>query len=43
VLKKYVAVASATRQYFEADRDDPLDRFVAEARHHPVFELVAAD
>jgi deazaflavin-dependent oxidoreductase (nitroreductase family) len=43
VLKKYVAVASATRQYFRADRDDPVDRFVAEARHHPVFELVAAD
>jgi deazaflavin-dependent oxidoreductase (nitroreductase family) len=39
VLRRYVAVATATRKYFQADRKDPVERFVAEAEHHPVFEL----
>lgn len=39
VLKRYVHIASATRRYFHSDQDDPVDRFVAEAEHHPVFEL----
>jgi deazaflavin-dependent oxidoreductase (nitroreductase family) len=40
VLRRYVAVATATRDYFGAGKDDPVERFVAEADRHPVFELV---
>jgi hypothetical protein len=40
VLKRYVAVATATRDYFRADKDAPVDEFVAEADRHPVFELI---
>jgi deazaflavin-dependent oxidoreductase (nitroreductase family) len=39
VLRRYVAVATATRKYFQADRDAPVEQFVAEANRHPVFEL----
>jgi deazaflavin-dependent oxidoreductase (nitroreductase family) len=39
VLQQYVQVASATRQYFQADQNDPVGSFIAEARQHPVFEL----
>ena len=39
VLKQYIRIASATRAYFQADQDDPVESFVAEAAHHPVFEL----
>ena len=40
VLKRYVAVASRTRTSFRAGQDDPVERFVAEADRHPVFELL---
>ncbi|AHD19883.1 MULTISPECIES: nitroreductase family deazaflavin-dependent oxidoreductase [Rhodococcus] len=40
VLQRYIELASATRRYFEARRNDPVERFVAEAGHHPVFELL---
>jgi deazaflavin-dependent oxidoreductase (nitroreductase family) len=40
VLQRYVAVASATREYFEAAKDAPVEQFVAEANRHPVFELI---
>jgi deazaflavin-dependent oxidoreductase (nitroreductase family) len=40
VLKRYVAVATATRRYFGADKDSPVEDFVAEADRHPVFELL---
>jgi deazaflavin-dependent oxidoreductase (nitroreductase family) len=43
VLRRYVAVATATRDYFKADKDAPADRFAAEADLHPVFELVPVD
>jgi deazaflavin-dependent oxidoreductase (nitroreductase family) len=43
VLKRYVAVATATRPYFDADKDAPVDAFVAEADRHPVFELLPID
>jgi deazaflavin-dependent oxidoreductase (nitroreductase family) len=43
VLKRYVAVATATRPYFDADKDAPVADFVAEADRHPVFELLAID
>ena len=39
VLKRYVGIATATRPYFQADKDSPVEDFVAEADHHPVFEL----
>jgi deazaflavin-dependent oxidoreductase (nitroreductase family) len=39
VLRQYVQIASATRQYFQADQNDPVESFVAEAGLHPVFEL----
>jgi deazaflavin-dependent oxidoreductase (nitroreductase family) len=39
VLKRYVAVATAARPYFKADKDSPVEEFVAEARRHPVFAL----
>ncbi len=39
VLQRYVRIASATRQYFQADQNDPVERFVAEVEQHPVFEL----
>jgi deazaflavin-dependent oxidoreductase (nitroreductase family) len=40
VLKRYVGVATATRPYFGAGRDAPVEDFVAEADRHPVFELL---
>jgi deazaflavin-dependent oxidoreductase (nitroreductase family) len=40
VLKRYVGVATATRPYFAAGKDAPVEEFVAEADRHPVFELV---
>jgi hypothetical protein len=43
VLKRYVAIAGATRRYFQADQHAPVERFVAEAEHHPVFELTLVD
>lgn len=40
VLKRYVAGVAITRPYFDAGPDDPIERFVAEASRHPVFELL---
>jgi deazaflavin-dependent oxidoreductase (nitroreductase family) len=42
VLKEYVRVATATRPYFQASKDAPVEDFVAEADRHPVFELIPA-
>ena len=39
VLKHYVAVASATRDYFHAEKNAPAEDFEAEAHLHPAFEL----
>ncbi|MGA7397934.1 MAG: nitroreductase family deazaflavin-dependent oxidoreductase [Solirubrobacterales bacterium] len=39
VLKRYVAVATKTRDCFAAGSDAPVEAFVAEAEDHPVFEL----
>ncbi|ETT26343.1 nitroreductase family deazaflavin-dependent oxidoreductase [Rhodococcus aetherivorans] len=39
VLQKYVAIASATRDYFQADKNASPEEFAAEADRHPVFEL----
>jgi deazaflavin-dependent oxidoreductase (nitroreductase family) len=43
VLKRYVGLAAATRPYFQADKDAPVEAFVAEADRHPVFELLPVD
>lgn len=43
VLKRYVAVASATRPYFGARKDAPVEDLVAEVDRHPVFELLPID
>lgn len=39
VLKEYWHVASAVRSYFDVPKDAPVEAFVHEAQHHPVFEL----
>ncbi|HEY5848068.1 MAG TPA: nitroreductase family deazaflavin-dependent oxidoreductase [Microlunatus sp.] len=39
VLQQYIRIASATRPYFQARQDAPVESFAAEAKHHPVFEL----
>jgi len=39
VLKRYIHIATATRPYFQAAKDAPVEDFVAEAGRHPVFEL----
>jgi len=39
VLKRYIGIARATRPYFQASMDSPMEDFVAEAHRHPVFEL----
>lgn len=41
VLKEYVRIATATRPYFNASKDAPIEDFIAEADRHPVFELVS--
>ena len=42
VLKQYVRIARATRPYFQATKDSPVEDFAAEADRHPVFELTPA-
>ena len=39
VLKRYARIAPATRRYFQATKDSPVEDFAAEAARHPVFEL----
>jgi deazaflavin-dependent oxidoreductase (nitroreductase family) len=39
VLKKYLGFATATRSYFQATADSPVEDFAAEADRHPVFAL----
>ena len=43
ILKRYVRIATATRRYFLAAKDSPVEDFVAEADRHPVFELTPVD
>jgi len=40
VLREYLRTTPVVKRFFEADRDDPLEAFVAEAARHPVFRLV---
>ena len=41
ILKRYVAIAPATRSCFHVKPDSPVQEYVAEAPQHPVFRLVA--
>jgi hypothetical protein len=43
VLQRYLQIASATREYFQADQNDPVESFIPEAGQHPVFELTSID
>lgn len=44
ILKRYLALTGPPRRYFRATKDDPVERFAAEAHAHPVFALtVLAD
>ena len=42
VLKSYLAIATATKPYFAATKDSPVDDFIKEASRHPVFALTPA-
>ena len=39
VLKSYLAIATATKPYFEATKDSPVEDFIREASRHPAFAL----
>ena len=39
VLKDYWQAVSAVRSYFDVPKGAPVEAFVHEAHHHPVFEL----
>jgi deazaflavin-dependent oxidoreductase (nitroreductase family) len=39
ILKRYVQQVRITAPFFDARRTDPVEGFVAEAGHHPVFRL----
>jgi len=43
ILKRYIAIARATRPYFQASKDSSVGDFIAEAHRHPVFELTPLD
>jgi hypothetical protein len=40
VLRAYLRSTPATKAYFDASKDAPLEEFAAEAPRHPVFRLV---
>ena len=42
ILQRHVDIAPATRAYFHASKNSPVAEFIAEADHHPVFELTPA-
>jgi hypothetical protein len=39
VLKDYWQAASTVHSYFDVPKGAPVEAFVHEAHHHPVFEL----
>jgi deazaflavin-dependent oxidoreductase (nitroreductase family) len=41
VLQRYVRNVRVTAPFFDAKRDDPVERFVEEAPRDPVFKLIA--
>jgi deazaflavin-dependent oxidoreductase (nitroreductase family) len=42
VLRQYLRSAKVTAPFFDAQANDDVGRFVAEADRHPVFRLIAA-
>jgi deazaflavin-dependent oxidoreductase (nitroreductase family) len=42
ILRRYHRYVRVTVPFFDAGRDDPVERFVEEASRHPVFKLIAA-
>lgn len=40
ILRCYVQSVRVTAPFFDAERNDPVERFIAEAAHHPVFKLI---
>jgi deazaflavin-dependent oxidoreductase (nitroreductase family) len=40
VLREYLRTTPVVKRFFEADRDDALEAFAAEAPRHPVFRLL---
>jgi len=41
VLQNYLRNVRVTIPFFDAKRDDPMDKFIEEAPRHPVFKLIA--
>ncbi|WP_245812325.1 nitroreductase family deazaflavin-dependent oxidoreductase [Actinophytocola xinjiangensis] len=39
VLRRYYVLSAPSRPYINATKDSPVERFVAQAPRHPVFEL----
>lgn len=42
VLQRYVRQVRVVAPFFDATRDDPVEKFIEEAPRHPVFKLSAA-
>ena len=42
VLQRYLRKVRVTAPFFDATGDDPVEKFVEEAPHHPVFKLTTA-
>lgn len=43
ILKQYLSKATATRPYFDATKDSPLEAFEREAARHPVFQITTVE
>lgn len=43
ILKQYLLKATATRPYFDATKDSPLEAFEREADRHPVFQITRVE
>jgi deazaflavin-dependent oxidoreductase (nitroreductase family) len=43
ILKQYLLKATATRSYFEATKDSPIEAFEREAARHPVFQITTTE
>jgi hypothetical protein len=43
VLREYLRRLPVTRDFFDAEPDDPVEAFAAEAGRHPVFRLVTRE
>jgi hypothetical protein len=41
ILREYLRATPATKPYFDATPDSPLEEFAAEAPRHPVFRIAS--